>query len=82
MTDQNKAEELTIQDLAMARAIIEMATERGAFKAAELANVGALYNKLDSFLKQVEAQAKAAQEGNAAAQTPAGETAAEGGEDA
>lgn len=82
MTDQNKAEELTIQDLAMARAIIEMATERGAFKAAELSNVGALYNKLDSFLKQVEAQAKAAQEGNTAAQTPVGETAAEGGEDA
>lgn len=71
MTEQNKAEELTIQDLAMARAIIEIATERSVFKANELAGVGNLYNKLDSFLKQVEAQAKAAQEGAAAAQAPA-----------
>mgnify|MGYP001133934255 CR=1 FL=1 len=71
MTEENKAEELTIQDLAMARAIIELATERGVFKANELAGVGGLYNKLDAFLKQVEAQAKAAQEGAAAAQTPA-----------
>lgn len=70
MTEQNKAEELTIQDLAMARAVIELSTERGVFKAAELASVGALYNKLDAFLKQVETQAKAAQEGAAAAQTP------------
>lgn len=73
MTEQNKVDELTIQDLAMARAIIETATDRGTFKAAELASVGALYNKLDAFLKQVEAQAKAAQEGTAAAQTPAEE---------
>lgn len=71
MTEQTKAEELTIQDLAMARAVIELATERGVFKAAELASVGGLYNKLDAFLKQVEAQAKAAQQGNTAAQTPA-----------
>jgi hypothetical protein len=71
MTEQNKVDELTIQDLAMARAIIEIATERSVFKANELAGVGNLYNKLDAFLKQVEAQAKAAQEGAAAAQAPA-----------
>jgi hypothetical protein len=64
-TNQN---ELNIQDLALARAVIELATERGTFKANEIASVGALYNKLDAFLKEVEAQAKAAQEGAAAAQ--------------
>lgn len=74
MTEQTKADELSIQDLAMARAVIELATERGVFKAGELASVGNLYNKLDSFLKQVEAQAKAAQEGAAAAQTPPNQT--------
>lgn len=68
MTQQNNAQELNIQDLALARAIIEMATERGVFKANELATVGTLYNKLDVFLKQVEEQAKAAKEGQAAAQ--------------
>ena len=59
-TNQN---ELNIQDLALARAVIELATERGTFKANEIASVGALYNKLDAFLKEVEAQAKAAKNG-------------------
>lgn len=71
MPEQTNETELNIQDLALARAIIELATERGAFKAKELANVGSLYNKLDSFLKSVEEQAKAAQAGAKAAQTPA-----------
>lgn len=70
MTDntKNNGNELNIQDLVLARAIIELATERGTFKANEIASVGSLYNKLDAFLKEVEAQAKAAQEGAAAAQ--------------
>jgi hypothetical protein len=72
MTEQQKqAEELTITDLALARAVIETATDRGTFKANELAQVGALYNKLDMFLKQVEEQAKAAKEGQEAAQAAA-----------
>jgi hypothetical protein len=53
MTQNTQANELNIQDLALARAVIELATERGTFKANELANVGA--------------QAKAAQEGAKAA---------------
>ncbi len=65
---QANTNELTITDLALARAVIETATERGTFKANELASVGALYNKLDTFLKEVEAQAKAAKEGAATAQ--------------
>lgn len=65
---QANQNELTITDLALARAVIETATERGTFKANELASVGSLYNKLDAFLKEVEAQAKAAKEGAAAAQ--------------
>lgn len=68
---QANPNELTITDLALARAVIETATERGTFKANELASVGALYNKLDSFLKEVEAQAKAAKQGAATAQTAA-----------
>jgi hypothetical protein len=68
---QANTNELTITDLALARAVIETATDRGTFKANELASVGALYNKLDSFLKEVEAQAKAAKEGAAAAQSAA-----------
>ena len=64
MTEQTQPDpnELKIQDLALARAVIELSTERGTFKANELANVGALYNKLDGFLKAVEEQAKQAKE--------------------
>lgn len=69
MSEQAKnPNELNIQDLALARAIIELATDRGAFKANELANVGTLYNKLDAFLKEVEKQAEAAKAAAAAAQ--------------
>jgi len=71
MTEQKQTNELSIQDLVLTRAVIELATERGTFKANELASVGSLYNKLDAFLKEVEAQAKAAQEGAEAAQAAA-----------
>ena len=82
MTEQPKADpnELNIQDLATCRAIIELATERNTFKVTELASVGALYNKLDNFLKAVEEQAKAAREANAAAQMPPSAPADENGE--
>lgn len=63
-TTQN-SQELNIQDLATMKAIIDLASERNAFKPGEMAAVGIVYNKLDLFLKQVEEQAKAAQENNA-----------------
>jgi hypothetical protein len=74
---QTQANELNIQDLALARAIIELATERSAFKANELASVGSLYNKLDAFLKDVEEQAKAAKEAQESAQAAAAPEAVE-----
>lgn len=42
--------ELTINDLAALRAILEIATQRGAFKAPELTLVGTTYDKLSGFL--------------------------------
>lgn len=52
---------ISITDLAVLRNIIELACERGAFKANEMETVGSTYTKLDSFLKLVIAQAEAAQ---------------------
>jgi hypothetical protein len=49
-TEENKAPELTIQDLQNLRAIIDVASQRGAFKANEMMNVGNTYNRLDGFL--------------------------------
>ena len=45
--------ELTIQDLGNLRSIIDVAAQRGAFRAAEMAAVGAAFNKLNDFLNAV-----------------------------
>jgi hypothetical protein len=66
---QANPNELTIQDLATMKGIIDVASERSAFKPKEMAAVGIIYNKLEMFLKDVEEQQKAAQAAAAAAQT-------------
>ena len=45
--------DLNINDLAALRSILDVASSRGAFKAAELEAVGKIYNKLNSFLEAV-----------------------------
>jgi len=50
--------ELTVQDLNVLKQIIDVASQRGAFKANEMAMVGATYNKLEAFLKIVEQSQK------------------------
>jgi hypothetical protein len=47
------APDLNISDLLAVRNIIEVATSRGAFKAAELEAVGKNFNKLNAFLESV-----------------------------
>jgi hypothetical protein len=49
---------LTISDLATLRNIVDLASARGAFRAAELVEVGEVYNRLNQF---VEASIAAAQ---------------------
>lgn len=48
-----QAPELTIADLTNLRAVIDVASQRGAFRAAEMSAVGAVFNKLNSFLEAV-----------------------------
>ena len=48
---QQSAPSLTLQDLILVAQIIQIATQRGTFKAEELADVGNLYNKLVVFLQ-------------------------------
>jgi len=45
--------DLNINDLVSLKSIIEVATQRGAFKAAELEAVGRAFNKLNAFLESV-----------------------------
>ena len=55
---------ITLADLDLLRQIIDLASSRGAFKGAELGDVGAVYNKLTSFLglaaEQIQADQAAA----------------------
>jgi hypothetical protein len=68
--------ELTVQDLGVLRSIIDVASQRGAFKANEMEAVGKTFNKLDAFLQTVqkaEEEAKAKTEGTAPAEAPKGD---------
>jgi|TARA_B100001093_G_scaffold359014_1_gene343597 hypothetical protein len=56
---------LSIGDLKGLQSIIDIASARGSFRAAEMAGVGALYNKLTTFLAKV-----VPAEGKPGAETP------------
>jgi hypothetical protein len=64
---ENINSQLTINDIALARDVIDTAVKRGAFGAAEAKQVGTLYEKIDLFIKTAVAQAEA--EAAAAAET-------------
>ena len=51
--------QINIEDLDLLRNIVDLATSRGAFRGAELSQVGAVYDKLTKFLEAVVAQARA-----------------------
>lgn len=57
--------ELTLQDLVQAANIMDAAIRKGAFNASEAATVGALYNKIVSYLKQFEQPKEETQETSA-----------------
>lgn len=70
--------ELTIADLTNLRSVIDVAAQRGAFRAAEMQAVGTVFNKLNTFLEAVYPQSLPPSEGVAdgvqqpdTAQTPA-----------
>lgn len=50
---QQPAADLNISDLIALKNIIEIASQRGAFKATELEAVGKTFNKLNNFLESV-----------------------------
>jgi hypothetical protein len=56
---QDQANDLTINDLAAMKNIIDLGSQRGAFKPNEMVAVGTIYNKLTNFLEQVQKQAEA-----------------------
>ena len=65
--------QITIADLDTIKNIIDLASTRGAFRGAELTQVGVVYDKLTAFLEAVIAQAKAQEASNAEAGETQGE---------
>jgi hypothetical protein len=64
---------ITVTDLIAIRDILNLAAERGAFKAEEMLDVGTVYTKLSKFLEAVVAQAAAQEQQSADADQPTGE---------
>ena len=54
--------QITVADLDALRTIVDLAASRGAFRGAELTQVGVVFDKLTTFLNAVVEQAKAAAE--------------------
>jgi hypothetical protein len=50
---QEPSSDLTLQDLASLKTIIDVAAQRGSFKPGEMEAVGKVYNKLSTFLASV-----------------------------
>jgi hypothetical protein len=53
---EQTAVQLTVADLQLLAKIVDLASRRGAFQAAELSNVGEAYNKLAAFLAWVDSE--------------------------
>lgn len=58
---------ISLNDLQVLANIVDLATQRGAFRGNELSQVGAVFDKLSAFLAQV-AAAQAEQEGGEASE--------------
>ena len=70
------APDLTVQDLTALKTIIDVASQRGAFKPNEMMQVGQTYNKLENFLLAVQASQVQTEGGETkadVADAPAGE---------
>ena len=70
---------LSIGDLKNLSTILDVASTRGAFKAAEMAGVGFLYNKLQAFLAKVAPPEQKSEDAKAGAPTTVAPATAEGG---
>ena len=65
--------QITVADLDTIKNIIDLACTRGAFRGAEVSQVGAVFDKLTAFLEAVIAQAQANELNNADAGETQGE---------
>jgi hypothetical protein len=62
---EERAPDLSVQDLTAMKTIIDVASQRGAFKPGEMTTVGTVYDKLEKFLNAVADQQAASEEDSA-----------------
>jgi len=62
---ENNDTQLTINDIAMTRDLIDLAFKRGAFGAIEAKPIGTLFEKIDQFVRAAVAQAEAEKQAEA-----------------
>ena len=61
---QDVPESISLVDLQTLLQIVDLASQRGAFRGAEMTQVGAIFDKLNAFLSYVAAQQEANAEAN------------------
>jgi hypothetical protein len=61
--------QLTIADLASIHSMLDAACSRGAFKAAEMTQVGQVYDKLTAFLQSIQDKSEAEPQAEPVAET-------------
>lgn len=71
--EANVPESISLQDLQVLLQIVDLASSRGAFRGAELTQVGAIFDKLNAFLSFIGEQQKARAEAEATAKESTGE---------
>jgi len=71
--DSNVPESISLQDLQVLLQIVDLASSRGAFRGAELTQVGAIFDKLNAFLSFIAEQQKARAEAESTAKEATGE---------
>ena len=62
-------ESISLQDLQVLLQIVDLASSRGAFRGPELTQVGAIFHKLNSFLRFISEQQKAKAEAQVASES-------------
>ncbi len=67
---QAAPESISLQELGLLAQIVDLASQRGAFRGNEMTQVGAVYDKLTSFLNKVEEAQQAAAEAAEGEQVP------------
>jgi hypothetical protein len=69
VNEQAVPESISLADLQILLQIVDLASARGAFRGAELTQVGAIFDKLNAFLSFIAAQQQAQEEAGDAENT-------------